>query len=323
VTRLTITLFAIISAAAATASADPCKAPDAPKPQGGANERARLEIAPAGKPITHLVIDNPLGNVAVVGYDGTAIQVEAQKHAPDEDTLDRLRVSLVPGADGTVRITSAADGGREVKSVARSAVRVDLVIHAPHGAHVEAAASAGKLDISNLDAGGDLDTASGPISVCNVSGEVYTHSLTGVTRLQGVFGSVDAQSISADVELEAINGERLVATVDKGSIAGRKVHSKNIELTTTDGKIQLEAELALHGVINVASLAGDVDVHLHRHGALVVRARAAKVDFGGLPGSAAVTADGWHQVALGNVDATSAMVELRSQRGNVQFVVVE
>ncbi len=309
--------------APAPAAASGCKlAETSAANETGVNERSRLEVAPSGHAFTHLVVDNPLGNVTVEGYDGTSIHIETHKHAPDEDTLDRLRVSLVPGADGTVRITSTADGGREVKPVARGAVRVDMLIRAPRDAHVEAAASAGKLDIANLDAGGDLDTASGPISVCNVAGEVFTHSVTGSTRLQQVFGSVDAQAISADVDLDTINGDRLIATVDRGSIAGRRVRSRDIQLTTTDGRIQLEAEIALHGQLVAASLGGDVDVHVHRHGALVVRARGGKIDLGSA-GVPAALADGWRQIAFGSVDASTAMVELRSQHGNVQFVILE
>ena len=291
--------------------------------EAGANERSRLEIAPSGHAFTHLVVDNPLGNVAVEGYDGTSIQIETHKHAPDDDTLDRLRVSLIPSGDGTVRITSTADGGREVKSVARGAVRVDRVIRAPHNAHVEAGASAGKLDIANLDAGGDLDPASGPFSVCNVSGEVFTHSLTGVTRLQQVFGSVDAQAISADVDLDTIAGERLVATVDRGSIAGRRVRSHDIQLTTTDGRIQLEAELALHGQLSAASLNG----RRRRAPAPPRRGRRARARREGRPRrgrrcrACSPTAGARSRSARST--RRSAMVELRSQRGNVQFVIVE
>jgi len=333
-TRVALLVVVLATAAAGSAAADPtptpapavasgCKlAEAATAKETGVNERSRLEVKPSGHAFTHLVVDNPLGNVTVEGYDGTSIHIETHKHAPDEDTLDRLRVSLIPGSDGTVRITSTADGGREVKPVTRGAVRVDLLIRAPRDAHVEAAASAGKLDIANLDAGGDLDTASGPISVCNVSGEVFTHSLTGATRLEQVFGSVDAQAISADVDLDTINGDRLVATVDRGSIAGRRVRSRDIQLTTTEGRIHLEAEMALHGQLVAASLDGDVDVHLHHRGALVVRAHGSKIDLGSA-GVPSVLADGWRQIALGSVDASTAMVELRSQHGNVQFVVLE
>jgi hypothetical protein len=286
----------------------------------GANEKSRVDVAPSGHAFNQLTVDNPLGDIRVEGYDGNAIRIETRKHAPDEDTLDRLRVSLVPDTDGSVHITATADGGREVKPVKRGAVRIDLIIRAPHDAHVEATAASGKVELVNMDAGGELDTASGPISVHNVSGQVFTHSVSGPTVLESVFGSVDAQSINSDVDLDSINGDKLVATVDSGHIAGRRVRARDVELTANHGKISLEIEASLHGHIRVASTHGDVDVKLHRHGAILVRAAGVKVDLGSQ--QAATRNDGWREFSLGTGDDAAAL-EMRSRYGNVVFAIVD
>ncbi|HEY1554796.1 MAG TPA: DUF4097 family beta strand repeat-containing protein [Kofleriaceae bacterium] len=305
----------ILCASAAPVLAQPAQ----PAKDSSVVERSRVEVAPAGQPFKQLQIDNPLGDVRIEGYDGTAIRIETHKHAPDEDTLDRLRVSLVPNPDGTVRITTSADKTRESKPVAASAVRIDLVIRAPRNAKVDASVIAGKLELEGMDAGGELDAASGPISVKNVSGEVWTHSVSGATSLVQVFGSVDAAAISADVDLDTIGGERLVASVNRGRIAGRRVRARDIELTTTEGKILLEAEAALHGRLVITSLRGDVDVRLRRHGPTVVRGFGTKVDLGApmhqLPG-------GWMTSSFGE-GIEPAVVELRSRYGFVQFVAID
>ncbi|MEJ7599183.1 MAG: hypothetical protein WKG01_14850 [Kofleriaceae bacterium] len=286
-------------------------------------ERARLEIQPAGgRAIKQLTIDNPLGDVRVEGHDGATIQIESRKQGPDEEALDRLRISLVPNPDGTVRITTTADGGKEYKPLARGAVRIDLIIRAPRNARVEAAASSGALEVVNMDAGGDLDTASGKIDVRNVQGELSTHSVSGRTKLTQVFGSVDAQTLSSDLDLDTISGERLLATATKGKIAGRRIRSRHVELTTTDGKISFEGEAALRGRMILASMKGDIDVRLRRNGALVVRARGVKVDLG-----TAVKAltDGWVESQLGSLQRGEApsIVELRSHRGIVRFAIAQ
>lgn len=315
----------LLCAAAATASAGPAS-PLPGRGSGDAPEHSLVEIKPAGHAFKQLGIENPLGDITVEGYDGDAISVETWKYAPDEDSLDRLRVSLVPNPDGTVAIRTAADGGREVKPIARSAVRLDILIRAPRNTRIEAAVSAGKLTIKDMDAGGDLDTASGPISVANVSGELWTHSVSGRTSIEQAFGSIDAATVSSDVELDTISGDKLVASATKGKIAGRRVRSRDIELTTTDGKIQLEAEMALHGRLVVSSLRGDIDVKLRNHAAVAqVRARGVKVD---LAGTAAAERQGeWVQAMLGQAahpdPAAMAMVELESRLGNVQFTIVQ
>jgi hypothetical protein len=316
--------------AAAPAAADPSAsgrpARDVPAPTSLAptsvNERSRLSIEPSGHAIKRLQFENPLGDVRVEGYDGTAIQIETHKQAPDEDALDRLHISLVPNPDGTVAIKTTADGGKEFRPVARGAVRIDLVIRAPRDARVEAAVSSGALEVTNMDAGSDLDTGSGPIWVRNVQGEVLTHSISGTTRLAQVFGSVDAQTLSSDLDLDTIGGERVFASVHRGRIAGRRVRARNVELTTTEGKIVLEAEAALRGRIVVSSFKGDVDVQLREHGAILVRAKGTKVDLGA---PARPQSNGWVEASLGRRTAMieTALVELRAPRGSVKFAIIE
>jgi hypothetical protein len=289
-------------------------------PHRGVSERARLTIDPAGHPFTHLAIENPLGDVKVVGDDGAAIQIESHKFAPDDDALDRLHISLVPNPDGTVSIKTTADGGKEARPVLRRQLRIDLVIRAPRNVRIEAAASSGALEVINMDAGSDLDTASGPISVRNVQGEVQTHSVSGLTRLVQVFGSVDAQTLMSDLNLDTIGGERLFASVHHGRIEGRRVRARDVELTATEGQILLEAEAALRGHLLVSMYKGDVDIKLHRHGAVMVRAQGTKVDLGA---PMQPRPNGWVESWFGQATSDAAVVEIRSPQGNVRFAIIE
>jgi len=319
-TAITRALLAIaVLAVPAAAEPEPAGRPASGPPAASISERARLSIEPAGHAITRLSIDNPLGNVKIEGYDGTAIQIETHKFAPDDDALDRLHISLVPNPDGTVTIRTTADGGKETRPVARDAMRIDLVVRAPRDARIEAAAGSGTLELNNMDAGGDLDTSSGPISVRNVQGEVLTHSVSGRTRLAQVFGSVDAQTLSSDLDLDTIGGDRLVASAHHGRIDGRRVRARDIELTTTDGRIRLEAEAALHGHLVISSLQGDVELELRRHGAVVVRAHGTKVDLGA---PVRTQPNGWVEAALGTGEGAT-LVELRASQGNVKFAIIE
>ncbi len=306
--------------AAALLCATPAFADPKAKPE--VVERARLEIKPAGHAFSQIAIENPLGDVRVEGYDGTSIQIETHKHAPDEDTLDRLRVALVPNPDGTVRITTSVDGGKEVKAVSRGAVHVDLVIRAPRKVRVDASTSTGKLSIENVDAGGELDSTSGSITATNVSGELLTHSVSGPTSLNQVFGSVDAATVSSDLDLDSINGDKLVASANKGKIAGKRVRSRDIELTTTEGRISLEYESAMRGHLVVSSLHGDIDIRMHRRGAVSMRARGAKVDLG----QQTSLVNGWAQATLGSATRpgeAAASVELMSKYGIVSLAVIQ
>lgn len=285
------------------------------------SEKSRVEVRPPGASYKQLAIENALGNVRIEGHDGPGIIIETYKRAPDEDAMERLRVSLVPNPDGTVRITTHADKSPESRPVARSAVSIDVVVRAPRNARFDASVGSGKLEVLNMDAGGELDSASGSIVVHNVQGELITHSVSGHMSITQAFGPVDAATISSDLELESITGEKLVASANDGKIAGRRVRARDVELTTMTGKITLEAEAAMRGHIVVSSLRGDVDVKLRRAAqtALLVRGRGRKVDLG----AAAVSQIGTWQEARIGTGGEAALVELRANHGYVRFAVIQ
>jgi hypothetical protein len=318
-----------------TAAADPAPHPTGapatpgvgtPAPHPPVTERARLEVQPAGKPLRELTIVNPLGDVRIEGYDGAAIVIETRKQAPDAATLDRLRISLVPNPDGTVRISTTADPAVEAAPVARRQVRVDLLIRAPRAARIDAEVGAGRLEVLDMDGGGELDAAAGPISVHNVAGALQAHSVSGALSLAQVFGSVDAQTVTADVDLDGIGGERLIASAHRGHIVGRRVRSRELTLTTTEGDIDLDGEAALEGHLVVSSLRGDVTVRLRRRGALAVRARGRTVTLGRggapRPDPAGDPGAGWTAATYGDASEHPALLELRSRFGAVQFTIV-
>jgi hypothetical protein len=284
-------------------------------------EKSSVEVRPTGKAFTQLSVDNPLGDVRIEGHDGSSIMIETHKRAPDDESLDRLRVSLVPNTDGSVRIVTAADKGEGGK-VTRRAVAIDLVIRAPRNARIDAVVGTGTLEILNMDGGGELESASGQITVKNVQGELFANSVSGHLSLTQVFGSLDASTVSSDLDLDSIQGQKLVASADQGRIAGRRVRAREIELTTTRGNIMLEAEASLHGHVVVSSLRGDVDVKLRRQGAMLLRGRAKKLELGSYAASMSSIPNGWSQVAIGQ-GQDPAIVELHSTHGVVRFAIVQ
>jgi hypothetical protein len=312
-TRALVVSAVLVAAVAAAAAADPRPADIV--------EHSSVAVEPAGRAFKAVSIENPLGDVRVEGYDGNAIVIESSKHALDYDALSRLRVSLVPNPDGTVRITTTVNPARESRPVPRGSVRIDLVIRTPRDARIDAALTSGKLEVVDMDAGGELDTASGPISARNIQGTLLTHSVSGTTSLSLVFGSIDAQTMSSNVDLDSINGDKLVASAHHGKIEGRRIRSRDIELTTTDGRIHLEAEASLHGHIVVSSLSADVEVRLHRTGPIVVRGRGQKVSFGA-NARTMQQPNGWVQLAEGAGDQP-AMVEMVAPLAKIDFAFLQ
>jgi hypothetical protein len=324
VTRaLAIALCAV--AGAGTAVAQPAAPPVAPQAAGEpgtapepVRERSTLEVAqPDKKPIKAVVVENALGDVLIEGHDGPGIVIITSKVAPDDDTLDRLRVSLVPDLDGTYRIVTRLDdlGGAPVPT---TAIRIDLIVRAPHAAHVDGRVDDGLLALHNMDAGAELDVASGRIEVKNVSGPVRASTVSAPMQLTEVFGIVDAQALAGDVILDTVRGDRLSASAHRGRIDGRRVRSRQVELVTTTGDVLLEGEAPLGAAILIASVRGTIDVRMRGLGGMAVRARGRNVDLG----RGGRSEDGTYRALFGRGDRPG-QVELRTRYGDIRFAYIE
>ncbi|MBK7534530.1 MAG: hypothetical protein IPI49_03975 [Myxococcales bacterium] len=280
-------------------------------------ERSRLDVAPSQTPFLNLSVDNPLGDVRIEGHDGSSVMIETHKSAPDDSTMDRLRVSLVPGLDGSLRLGTAVDPGVDSRSVAKSAMRIDLVIRAPRDLRFTARVGSGQLEVSGMDAGGEADATSGPISLRNISGAVNARSISGPVTLTEIFGSIDAELVDAALRLDTVAGDSLVASAHRGAISGRRVRARRIELMTTSGDVELEGELALRGKLLISSLHGNITVRVRGRGQLSVRARGKQVDLGT---TKTKLVKGVTLAELGSGDDRSS-VDLRSRHGAIAFAV--
>lgn len=308
-------------AAIGVAVADDGGPPSAPSAAGTAEvvERAELTVAAGKQPIRAVAIDNPLGDVRIEGHDGASVTIVSVKHAPDADTLGRLRVTLVPDPDGTVRLTSTLADGRERPRAALGTIRIDLIVRVPRAARVEGRVGRGRLEAKDLDAGAELDAGAGAIVVANVAGGVLARSVDGDQHFARVFGDLDAHALDAELDLDTVRGQNLTAQVYRGAIAGRHLASRRIRLTAIHGDITVATEAQAGGSIVVASSHGAVNVTVHSPGRVRVRARA-----GGtltLAGATA-TADRWVEQQYGAGRASGA-IQLQSRFGDVSFSLVD
>ena len=288
----------------------------------GVFERDVVEVAPVA-PVTLLAVDNRLGEVSVVGHDSDKVVISAHKRALDQDTLERLRVTLAPDASGSVRIATSLTTGREARPIPGGSVTIDLVIHAPRSARVDARVWNGRLAVTGMENGAELSSNSGAIEVKNASGAIVTHSAAGEQTFLEIFGTVDARSIGGRMDLDIVRGRRLDASVHDGRIDGRKVRVNEMSLRATKGDIRLRAQALAGGNYRIGTFSGNIEVEFASSAPLGVRAqsRRGRVE---LPGELAARAleSGLFTGELRGRGA-QALVELRSRVGNIQFAVVE
>ena len=254
----------LVAALAGAAAAEP-----------GVEERDVVELAPAkGQKVGKVEIDNRLGDIRIEGHDRDAISIIAVKRAPDQETLERLKVSLVPDPSGPVSISTALLAGKEARPIPAGSVRIDLVIMAPRSAPVEARVWKGRIAIKGLDAGAELTAVDGDIDVEQVSGSVSTESNHGRHTFAQVFGAIDARATAGDLDLDVVRGERLAAVVHQGHVVGRKVRVRDISIRVTRGDVDIAGEAIAGGHYQIASYWGNVQVRLGKKVPMHVRAQA-------------------------------------------------
>jgi hypothetical protein len=238
-------------------------------------ERDVVELSPAkGARIERLEIDNRLGDVRIEGHDRDSISIIAVKRAPDLETVERLKVSLIPDPNGPVSISTALLAGKESRPIAAGSVRIDLIVMAPRSAAVQARVWKGRIAIKGVDAGAELVAVDGDIDVEQVSGSVSTESNHGRHSFAQVFGAIDAHATEGDLDLDVVRGERLAAVVQKGGVVGKRIRVRDVSIRVTRGNVDLEGEAMAGGHYQIASYWGDVQVRLGRKVPLRLRAHA-------------------------------------------------
>jgi hypothetical protein len=226
-------------------------------------ERDTVAIKPHAKvSVKKVSVDNRLGDITVVGTDGSDVALTVVKRAPDGEVLDRMKVNLVTDPDGTITIGTALLPGPEARPVPAQAIRIDISAEVPRGVAVDVKAWNGKVEVSGLRAGASLAAYAGEISVRDVSGKIVTTSAAGPQRLAGVRGDVSADSTSGNLSLDGVSGDRLAAKTHDAAVVATRVKSKQVQITTTFGTIHFSGEVLSTGQVELISYRGDVHVAL-------------------------------------------------------------
>ncbi|HTE52929.1 MAG TPA: DUF4097 family beta strand repeat-containing protein [Kofleriaceae bacterium] len=238
-------------------------------------QRDAVEVSPAkGIRIDLVDIDNRLGDVRIEGHDRETISIVAVKRAPDQETMERLKVSLVPDPSGPVTITTSLRAGQEARPIPAGSVRIDLVVLAPRRARVRAQVWKGHVEVKGVDNGADLTTDDGDIDVTAVSGAVTTQSGHGRHTFAQIFGAVEARSVEGDMSLDLVRGERLDAMVNHGDVIARRIRVRDLSVRIMRGNVRLDGEAMPGGHYAVASYWGNVEVRFSGRAPLRVLARA-------------------------------------------------
>lgn len=193
-----------------------------------------------------LVLHLTDGDVRLTGIDGDRVTIRSS----DGDALDRLDVER---GERSLAVRQRGRDGRPTSG------GVDLTVELPTVATV--VVETGAADIVANHLGGDvrLATASGDLSIRDVTGRLAAEAVSGDIQIVAR-GSIDvvARTVSGDLELRAATIASLRATTTSGdlTIAGRFAGDGPFMIETVSGDASLEPVGDIQ--VEATTLTGDI-----------------------------------------------------------------
>lgn len=219
----------------------------------------------------------PAGSVALRGTDGDAARIRDLDGEPLEDRFqidrepNRLALRLRDGFHIDF-------GGLLRGNLRRASTRLDVEL--PRGARL------------------DVDCASADITASGLRGEQRYHSASGSIRLIEIAGTVTAETVSGEVEIEAVGELHLAGRSVSGDIAVRGGRLPSMVLASTSGDIEIDAVLDGPGPYGIQTVSGDAQVQAR--GGLRIEGKTVTGEIVGRAQQRAESRRGKHHVVVGD-----------------------
>jgi len=205
-----------------------------------------------------LLVETFNGSVEVSGWDQETVDISGAKYAATQEAADELKVAIDNSPDSvSIRVTRPWDR--------RGNMGARFVIKIPRAAYVDR-----------------IFTSNGSIRTLDGSGPARLRTSNGAIRVQGLRGSLEAQTSNGSVELIDIDGDAKVHTSNghirteglRGSLeAGTSNSSINarleqvpagrpVRLETTNSSVELSVPVNFANDIRVSTSNGGITLHM-------------------------------------------------------------
>jgi hypothetical protein len=231
---------------------------------GGDAVRTTIHESFTAQPDVHLTVGNVSGDVTVMPWNHSTIDIVALKHAGSKEGLRRVTVEIdrdqVPAADVRIRTRYERNWfGSDEGSV-------DYTIRVPRGSSLVVNEVSGDVRANDLGGNVEVHSVSGDVTAMNVGGNLFVHSVSGDVHTSMLHmnddRSADIATVSGEIHLalpasaaayvtaHSLSGDfdsawsipeeqHIVGTQAEGNI-GRG--GGNVQLRTISGDIHLTQE---------------------------------------------------------------------------------
>ncbi|HLK55566.1 MAG TPA: DUF4097 family beta strand repeat-containing protein [Chthonomonadaceae bacterium] len=265
-------------------------------------------------------VENPLGNVSVVGIAEGPASVVVQKVVWGERAEDLKMVSEqievnLHGTDTKLDIkVSAADFFRNGT--------VDLELQIPRSALPRVSTHFGSSEISQMDGRVEAVTTAGPLHLHDLGGDARGETASGSLRVERAAGMVTIATQSGDIQAETV-GRGLSANSASGDVKATGVEGGRVECKSVSGDVSVETVGTQAPLdITVESVSGSATLR-NANGNIAIKAVSGIVTAEDLAATRlqAQTVSGNVQVRLR--EAFSGTMQVNTVSGNVEIGLPE
>ncbi|MGZ4826989.1 MAG: DUF4097 family beta strand repeat-containing protein [Terriglobales bacterium] len=222
---------------------------------------------------------------------------------------------------GTVVATAVPGSSKVEVDAAQSGNRVELRTHYLQ----QTGESDGRVDYEiqvPADANVMVRTASGPVQVQGVSGDVVVDTDTGKVDVRNCNAHVRVRTVGGPITLVDLNDSFVEATSVGGQVSLNNVTGKSVSVNTTGGPITYAGDFAGGGVYSLSTHSGNIDLKLPASASVDVTARsvtgAVENDFPLTPPVHPTMALAQGKSLAGTSNSGASSVHLRTFSGRIR-----
>lgn len=250
-----------------------------------------------------LVLRNLIGEVEIVGHDGSSFEVEIHVQGPDA-TAGRVRIERTEGPSAEVAIRfpleeskhfvyprlggdvsiSLDDGGSWLAKLFGGGrvhvashgsgleVWADATVRVPRGKRIVVDHGVGRVVAADVDADVDLSTRSGSIDVRDARGSIVLDTGSGSVTAERVDGDLDVDTGSGRVSLADVRGGRVHVDTGSGAVEADHIGADEMLIDTGSGSVRLALDRMGPGRFVVDTGSGGIELALPADASAEVRA---------------------------------------------------
>jgi hypothetical protein len=184
-------------------------------------------------------IANVSGDVNLVGYEGSAVVVNAYKEGRDRDVVEVVDEST----QGRVKLR--VEYPRDCRNCNAS---VRFEVRVPRSGNIsfdKISTASGNVKAEGFTGRLRLSTASGNVTVRGVGGEIKASSASGNVRVEDATGSVNASTASGDVEVE-------MTRVDGAD---------DMHFSSASGDVNVRVPTNIDARVSMSTASGDIETN--------------------------------------------------------------